>query len=190
MLSLLDQKSVLDSYKREIALKEKKESDALKVFQADLKEVRKQISNLTNQLIGEKHVVQGHMNQMELNEQCQTMNIVSHVAKLGTTMQTKAELLAQSQLEKAMQFTMYSTNVGGGMRGIGSGGVQVPHMAIMNAMGGNNGMMNDMLGIGMINGMGGGNCGFNSFQGMTNLNYGGGMGKIFVIIIIICYSVI
>ena len=56
----------------------------------------------------------------------------------------------------------------------GFGGVQVPHMAMMNAMGGNNGMMNDMRGMEMMNGMGGGNGGFNSFQGMTTLNCGRG----------------
>ncbi len=55
----------------------------------------------------------------------------------------------------------------GGMRGIGSGGVQVPHMATMNAMAGNNGMMNDSISWGMMNGMGGGNGGFNPFQGMA-----------------------
>jgi hypothetical protein len=61
-----------------------------------------------------------------------------------------AELLVQSQLQKAQQFTMYFTNIGG-MRRIGSGGVQVPHMAMMNAMGGNNGMMNDSMLWGMMN---------------------------------------
>jgi hypothetical protein len=60
---------------------------------------------------------------MQLDEQRQMMNIVSHAAKLGTVTQTKAELLAQSQLQKANQFTMY-----GGMRGMGSGGMSLPHM--------------------------------------------------------------
>ncbi len=120
-----------------------------------MKEVRKQVNNLTNQLVGEKKVEQGHLNQMALNKQSQTMNVVSHAAKLGTVTQTKAELLMQSQLQKAQQFMMYSTNICG-MRGIGNGGVQVPHMAIMNAMGGNNRMMNDSMSWGMMNGMGGG----------------------------------
>jgi hypothetical protein len=134
-------------------LKKKEESNALKVAQSELKEARKQVNNLMIQLIGEKKVEQGHLNQMALNEQCQTMNVISHAAKLGTTTQTKAELLAQSQLQKAQQFTMYSTNIGG-MHGIGSGGVQVSHMAMMNAMGGNNGMMNNSMSWGMMNGMG------------------------------------
>ncbi len=146
--------------------KKKEENDALKVAQSELKEARKQVNNLTNQLIGEKKVEQGHLNQMALNEQRQIMNVVPHAAKLGTVTQTKAELLVQSQLQKAQQFTMYSTNIGG-MQGIGSGGVQVPHMAMMNAMGGNNRMMNDSMSWGMMNGMGGGNGGFNPFQGMA-----------------------
>ncbi len=78
---------------------------------------------------------------------------------------------------------MYSTNIGG-MRGMASGGMQVPHMSMMNGIGGN-GMMNGMWGNGMMNGMGengmmngmGGNCGFNSYQGMANQMYGGGMRK-------------
>ena len=61
---------------------------------------------------------------------------------------------------------MYFTNIGG-MQGIGSGGVQVPHMVMMNAMGGNNGMMNDSMSWGMMNGMGGGNGGYNPIQGMA-----------------------
>ena len=51
---------------------------------------------------------------------------------------------------------MYSTNIAG-MRGMGSGGMQVP----MNGMGG---MMNGMFGNGMMNGMGG-NCGFYPLPG-------------------------
>ncbi len=108
----------------------------VKVTQLELKEARKQVNNLTNQLIGEKRVAQGHQNQMELNEQRQTMNVVSHAAKLGSVAQTKAESLAQSQLQKAQQFTMYSTNIGG-MRRMASGGMQVPHMSMMNGIGGN-----------------------------------------------------
>ncbi len=123
----------------------------VKVIQLELKEARKQVNNLTNQLIGEKRVAQGHQNQMELNEQRQKMNVVSHAAK-GSIAQTKAELLAQSQLQKAQQFTMYSTNIGG-MRGMASGGMQVPHMSMMSGIGGN-GMMNGMWGNRRMNGMG------------------------------------
>jgi hypothetical protein len=154
----------------------KEDNDASKVAQSELKEAWKQVNNLTNQMIGVKKVEQGHLNQMVLNEQRQTMNVVSHAAKLGgtshaaklgrTIAQTKAELLAQSQLQKAQQFRMYSANIGG-MHGIGSGGVQVPHMAMMNAMGGNNGMMNNSMSSGMMNGLRGGNGGFNPFQGMA-----------------------
>ena len=102
------------------------------------------------------------------------MNVVSHAAKLGSVAQTKAESLAQSQLQKAQQFTMYSTNICG-MRGMGSGGMQVPHISMMNGMGGN-GMMNGMWGNGMMNGMGG-NGGFNPYQGIVDQMYGGGMCK-------------
>ena len=93
---------------------------------------------------------------VELNKQRQTMTVVSHAAKLGTAAQTKAESLAQSQLQKANQFTIYSTNIAG-MCGIGSGGMQMP----VNGMGG---MMNGMFGNGMMNGMGG-NCGFYPLPG-------------------------
>ncbi len=126
-----DQKSALASVERELALKKKEDSEALKAAQLDLKEAHKQVNNLTNQLIEDKCIVQGHQNQMELNEQRQTMNVVFHAAKLGTIVQTKAELLTQSQLQNANQFTMDSTNIGG-MRGMGSGGMQVPHMSTMN----------------------------------------------------------
>jgi hypothetical protein len=74
--------------------KKKEEKDALKVVQSELKEAWKQVNNLMNQLIGEKKVEQGHLNQMVLNKQHQTMNVVSNAAKLGTVTQTKAELLA------------------------------------------------------------------------------------------------
>jgi hypothetical protein len=137
--SLTDQKSALASVERELASKKKEESDVVKVTQLELKEAHKQVNNLTNQLIGEKHVAQGHQNQMELSEQRQTMTVVYHAAKLETVAQTKAESLAQSQLQKAQQFTMYSTNIGG-MCGMGSGGMQVPHMSMMNGMGMMNGM--------------------------------------------------
>ena len=103
---------------------------------------------------------------MELNEQRQTMTVVSHAAKLGTAAQTKVESLAQSQLQKANQFTMYSTNIAG-MDGMGSGGMQMP----VNGMGG---MKNGMFDNGMMHGMGG-NCGFNPYLGMANQMYGGGM---------------
>jgi hypothetical protein len=109
---------------------------------------------------------------MELNEQKQTMDILPHAAKLGTVAQTKAKSLAQSQLQKMNQFTMYSTNIGG-MHGMGSGGMQVPHMLMMNGMGGNR-MMNRMWGKRMMNGMGG-SGGFKPFQGMANQMYNGGM---------------
>ncbi len=125
-------------------MKKKEESEALKACQSELKECRKQVSNLTNQLIGEKRTAQGHINQMELNEQRQTMNVVTHAAKLGTETQTKAEMLAQSQLQKAQQFTTYSRGIAG--MGMGSGGVQVPHMAMINALGGSSGMMLDIGG--------------------------------------------
>jgi hypothetical protein len=69
---------------------------------------------------------------------------------------------------------MYSTNIGG-MRRMGSGGMQVPHMSMMNGIGGN-GMVNGMWGNRMTNGMGG-NGGFNPFQGMANQMYSGGVGK-------------
>ncbi len=69
---------------------------------------------------------------------------------------------------------MYSTNICG-MRGMGSGDMQVPHMSMKNGMGGN-GMMNGMWGNGMMNGMGG-NGGFNPYQGIVNQMYGGGMRK-------------
>ena len=164
-----DQKSVLASVERELASKKKGESDVLKATQSDLKEARKQVNNVPNQLIGKKRVAhQGHQNQMELNKQRQTMTVVSHAAKLGTAAQTKAESLAQSQLQKANQFTIYSTNIAG-MCGIGSGGMQMP----VNGMGG---MMNGMFGNGMMNGMGG-NGGFNPYHGMANQMYSGGMRK-------------
>jgi hypothetical protein len=54
----------------------------LKAVQLDLIEARKQVNNLTNQFIGDTRIAQGHQNQMKLNEQRQTMNIVSHAAKL------------------------------------------------------------------------------------------------------------
>ena len=82
-------------------MNKKEESDVLTPTLSDLKEARKQVNNLTNQLIGEKQVAQGHHNQITLNEQRQTMTVVSHAAKLGTAAQTKAESLAQSQLQKA-----------------------------------------------------------------------------------------
>lgn len=175
------------SYEKEIASKKKEESETLKACNSELKDCRKQISNLTNQLIGEKRTAQGHINQMELNEQRQTMNVATHAAKLGTATQTKAEMLAQSQLQKAQQFTTYSRGIAG--MGMGSGGVQAPHMAMMNALGGSSGMMHDIWGsVGMMHGMVGagnasafgmggvGNTGaFNSFQ--QGMNYAGGMGK-------------
>ena len=51
----------------------------------ELKEARKQIANLTNQLIGDNRMAQGHHNQMELNAQKQTMSLMTHTAKLGTS---------------------------------------------------------------------------------------------------------
>ena len=47
--------------------KKKEENDASKVAQSELKEARKQVNNLMNQLIGEKKVEQGHLTQMALN---------------------------------------------------------------------------------------------------------------------------
>jgi hypothetical protein len=62
MSSHTDQKSVLASVKRELASKKKEESDVLKATLSDLKEACKQVNNLTNQLIREKRVAQGHQN--------------------------------------------------------------------------------------------------------------------------------
>ena len=111
-------------------------------------------------------------NQMEINKQRQVMNVVSHAAKLGTAAQTKAEMLAQSQLQKAQQFTMYSLNIG--MRemgmGMGSGGMQVPHGMLNTMIGKANGMMpNHYSNLwGMMNGLGEDNGNFIPFQGMAH----------------------
>jgi hypothetical protein len=91
---------VLASVERELASKKKVESDALTTVQLDLKEARKQVSNLTNQLIGGTCIAQGHQNQMELNEQRQTTNAISHAAKLGTIVHTKADLLLRANCRK------------------------------------------------------------------------------------------
>jgi hypothetical protein len=168
--SLSDQKSVLASVQMDLASRKKEESDALKVVQSELIEAQKQVTNLTNQLIGEKKTERGHQNEMELNEQCKVMNVVSHAAKLGTTAQTKAEMLAQSQLQKAQQFQMYSSNIGMREMGMGSGGMQVPHRMLNTMIGNTNGMMPNHYSNqwGMMNGMGGGNGVFNPFQGMAH----------------------
>ena len=168
--SLSDQKSVLASVQMDLASRKKEESDALKVVQSELIEARKQVTNLTNQLIGERKAERGHQNEMELNEQRQVMNVVSHAAKLGTAAQTKAEMLAQSQLQKAQQFQMYSSNIGMREMGMGSGGMQVPHGMFNTMIGNTNGMMPNHYSNqwGMMNGMGGGNGGFNPFQGMAH----------------------
>jgi hypothetical protein len=71
---------------------------------------------------------------MELNKQRNTMNVMSQAAKLGNAAQTKVESLAQSQMLKTQQYTMYSANFGG-MHGIGSGGMQVPQISMIGMMG-------------------------------------------------------
>jgi len=83
--SLTGKKSVLASFQRDLASKKREASDALKAVQMELKEARKQIANLTNQLIGDNRMAQGHHNQMELNAQKQTMSLMTHTAKLGTS---------------------------------------------------------------------------------------------------------
>ncbi len=84
------------------------------------------------------------------------MNVLSHAAKLGNVAQTKAELLAQSQLLKAQQFGVNSANVGGMMRGMGSGGMQLPQMSMMGMMG-NGGInpFNQGMLVNQIDGCGG-----------------------------------
>ena len=62
------------------------------------------------------------------------MNVISYAVKLGNAVQTKAGALAQCQLQMAQQYSMYSANVGG-MRMVGSGGMQVPQMSMMIMMG-------------------------------------------------------
>ena len=44
----------------DLASRKKEESDALKVLQSELIEARKQVTNLTNQLIGERKAERGH----------------------------------------------------------------------------------------------------------------------------------
>jgi len=79
-------------------------------------------------------------------------------------------MLAQSQLQKAQQFQMYSSNIGMREMGMGSGGMQVPHGMLNTMIGNTNGMMPNHYSNqwGMMNGMGGGNGVFNPFQGMAH----------------------
>ena len=125
---------MLASVERDLALKKKEESALLKSESTELKELRKQVATYTASYLAEKCTAQEHQQKMELNEQRNTMNVISHATKLGNVAQTKAESLAQGQLQKAQQYSMYSANVGG-MRGMGSGGMQVPQMSMMGMMG-------------------------------------------------------
>lgn len=134
-----EQKSVLASVERDLALKKKEEGALLKSESTELKELRKRVATFTASIIDEKHTALEHMCKVELNEQRNKMNVISHAAKLGNIAQTKAESLAQGQLKKAQQYSMYSANVGG-MRVMGSGGMQVPQMSMI-AMMGNGGFL-------------------------------------------------
>ncbi len=92
------QKSILASVEKDFASKKKEEDAVLKAESTKLKELRKQVATLTASYIAKKCMAQEHWFQMELNKQRNAMNIMSHAAKLGNVVQTKAELLAQNQM--------------------------------------------------------------------------------------------